>query len=143
MDAVPRRWPGSLDVIGENVQIANKQPQDEASRRFDEARQTVNSLLPAPEADDTSPDRPLFSTGWLSVKRNFLIASVFFVGVVPGIVIAWMLSTEMPFPPALMTYTIIVSAIAGFVWGLMMWRFFQFKQSQWDKRVVTAKRDDA
>jgi hypothetical protein len=59
------------------------------------------------------------------VKRNFLIASVVGLGIVPGVLMAVWLHAEMSFPSALVAYTLVVWAGAGYVLGLIMWPFFE------------------
>lgn len=78
---------------------------------------------------------------WMGVKRNFLIYATTGGGVLPGALIAWWLRSTAFVPVAFMLFVVAVSTGAGYVVGLIMWRFFEFKRQQW-KRWPRKSNDD-
>ena len=69
---------------------------------------------------------------WLSVERNFLLYSTLGVGGAMSILMFLVLRSEPDFDGVV--FWLFVSPLiflGGYVWGLIMWRFFETRRKQW------------
>ena len=91
-------------------------------------------------ATTSADDRKRGFAHWVSVKRNFLLAATIAFGLGPGSFFAWWLSSIKGVPLGLILCSSALWFGAGYIWGVIMWRFFEFKRQQW--RAALDKSDD-
>ena len=71
---------------------------------------------------------------WLRRRRNFLILSVVCVGLPPFVMLLLQFREASAFrDPAFLLFAFILCVAGGYVWGVIMWKFFKFKRQQWRK----------
>lgn len=58
----------------------------------------------------------------LRSQRNFMIYSVFGFGLLSAVLLLWRI--EVLRSPGLAIFTVIVSLGGGYLWGILMWKFF-------------------